>query len=373
MTTINRLTRTDTVSAGDVVPVYVQNQGDARGASLSLIAQFVLSTIQLTGTDFVTQYATPVATGFSVQISNTSANTHLILAPTGSFATGTLVLPVLANVIEGQQIMVTTLQPVAALTISPNGAVAIGAPTALVAFQTFTLKFDSSSFTWYMITNSVQQPMALGGPLGTPSSGNLANCTGLPILTGVSGLGASVAAFLAAPSSANLRTALTDETGAGAAVFADSPALTSIPTAPTPAVGTNTAQLATAAMLQAEFANKRAWTSYTPVVAATTGTYTAASATGIYLVMFGVCYIDITITVTTKGTGVNPIFTLPFAAKAGNDFFPMLAVETVLNGKSGVAQVLAGLTTAGCKDYNNADLVTANGSVVKVRGYYTIA
>jgi hypothetical protein len=61
--------------------------------------------------------------------------------------------------------------------------------------------------------------------LGTPASGTLTNCTGLPIATGVSGLGTSVATFLTTPSSANLRTALTDETGTGSAVFATTPTL----------------------------------------------------------------------------------------------------------------------------------------------------
>ena len=55
--------------------------------------------------------------------------------------------------------------------------------------------------------------------LGTPSSGVLTSCTGLPIATGVAGLAANVATFLATPSSANLRAALTDEVGAGAAYF----------------------------------------------------------------------------------------------------------------------------------------------------------
>ena len=61
--------------------------------------------------------------------------------------------------------------------------------------------------------------------LGTPTSGTLSNCTGLPIATGVSNLGAGVATFLTTPSSANLRTVLTDETGTGAAVFANTPTL----------------------------------------------------------------------------------------------------------------------------------------------------
>jgi hypothetical protein len=55
--------------------------------------------------------------------------------------------------------------------------------------------------------------------LGTPASGTLTNATGLPIATGVSGLGTGVATFLGTPTSANLRAALTDEVGTGAAYF----------------------------------------------------------------------------------------------------------------------------------------------------------
>ena len=76
--------------------------------------------------------------------------------------------------------------------------------------------------------------------LGTPTSGTLTNCTGLPVSTGISGLGANVATFLATPSSANLISAVTDETGTGALVFATSPTLV------TPTLGAATATSVTA-------------------------------------------------------------------------------------------------------------------------------
>ena len=68
-------------------------------------------------------------------------------------------------------------------------------------------------------------PTLVTPALGTPASGVLTNATGLPVSTGISGLGTGVATFLATPSSANLATAVTDETGSGALVFASSPTL----------------------------------------------------------------------------------------------------------------------------------------------------
>lgn len=82
-------------------------------------------------------------------------------------------------------------------------------------------------------------PTLVTPALGTPSSGTLTNATGLPISTGVSGLGAGVATFLATPSSANAATAVTDETGSGALVFGTSPALTT-PNLGTPSAATLT-------------------------------------------------------------------------------------------------------------------------------------
>jgi hypothetical protein len=130
----------------------------------------------------------------------------------------------------------------------------VGLSSVASATDTITVNLDNTAvtpaaYTYASITVDAQgrltsassgtAPLVSGGALGIPSSGTATNLTGLPIATGVSGLGTGVATFLATPSSANLISAVSDETGTGSLVFATSPTLVT-PVLGTPASGTLT-------------------------------------------------------------------------------------------------------------------------------------
>lgn len=87
------------------------------------------------------------------------------------------------------------------------------AATAAAEFRTLKTYIAGAA-----VLGAIAARVVSGGALGTPSSGNLSNCTAYP-LSALTGAAAGVLTFLATPSSANLAAALTDESGSGACLF----------------------------------------------------------------------------------------------------------------------------------------------------------
>ena len=110
------------------------------------------------------------------------------------------------------------------ITIAGTLAVANGG-TGITSFGTGVATALGQNVTGSGGIALATSPTFVTPALGTPTSGTLTNATGLPIATGVSGLGTNVASFLATPSSSNLAAAVTDETGSGALVFGTGPTI----------------------------------------------------------------------------------------------------------------------------------------------------
>lgn len=213
MPTINQLSGISQVSGGDLLPVYVSNNGDARKVSITQLLQYFQQTFA--SPTVATNLYTP-GTGFNITVPTpTSEQQWMLLQPAGALASGTITLPLNTGVPDGTTVLITSTQNITSLTIALNGAAAIfGTVSDLGAGMTIAFRFYQPTNSWYQILNADAI------------------------------YAAGIITWLTDPTSANLRAAMTDETGTGSLVFATSPTLV------TPVIGaaTGTSLAVTAAL-----------------------------------------------------------------------------------------------------------------------------
>lgn len=149
MATINQLSQIDQLQLSDLLAVYSAANSDARKASITQLFDLLQENL-VAQDDKLTQYAAPSSTGFTVNVQS-EGSTWLLLTPTGAFAAGTIVLPVVAGVQDRQEVLVNCTQAVTTLTVSGNGATVTGAPSTLAANAFFRLRFDLPSQVWYRV------------------------------------------------------------------------------------------------------------------------------------------------------------------------------------------------------------------------------
>lgn len=150
MPTINQLAGLSQVSGGDLLPIYVPNNGDARKVSVTQLLTYFQSSFA--APTVATNLYTPGA-GFNVTVPTpVSEQQWMLLQPAGTLATGTITLPLNTGTPDGTQLLVTTTQIITAFTLALNGAAAaFGAPTTLAANAFFTMRFYQSTNSWYRI------------------------------------------------------------------------------------------------------------------------------------------------------------------------------------------------------------------------------
>lgn len=151
MPQINQLPLVVQVSAGDQLPVYTPQNGDARRMPISALLDFFEQSFA--SPSLVTNFYTPT-TGFSIGVPTPTASQWMLLQPAGTLATGTITLPLNTQTPDGTEVLVTTTQTITALSMGLNGAAQVFGivnPGTLNAQDYFRLRYVAATNSWYRI------------------------------------------------------------------------------------------------------------------------------------------------------------------------------------------------------------------------------
>jgi len=143
----------DSPVATDLAVIWDSENSDYRLTTLNDIFTLFDTSFLYTMLEPDTQYSAPAVDGVDTQINSNNNDTHLILTPAATLATGSITLPTPANLRDKQLLIVSCTQQITSFTINGNGASAVnGGPTALTADDFFTIKYDLTMNTWNRVS-----------------------------------------------------------------------------------------------------------------------------------------------------------------------------------------------------------------------------
>ena len=146
MTKINELASATVLAAGDTLPIWDQDGGDAKQVSLSLLATYLNTALANLNE---TLYTNAPTTGQTVTVALPSNGNDVwqSLIPAGTLAALTVTLS--GTPVNLQEFTLTSTQTVTALTMNaPAGQTIAGGLTTIAANGFGHWKYDATTTTW---------------------------------------------------------------------------------------------------------------------------------------------------------------------------------------------------------------------------------
>ena len=155
MPEINRLSTLEEIKPSDLMVFYSVGNSDSRKATVSALQAYLQDAQGGKYVEkFTTQRANPTANNFTLISKNNNSNKWLILTPSQDYQDGSIIFPESFNLLDGQEIIISSSKNLQSLSIISDGAIVQSQPLILKPFESIKYKYDIAIKEWKLISSS---------------------------------------------------------------------------------------------------------------------------------------------------------------------------------------------------------------------------